>query len=286
MVNPHNRHRLSAVLGLICLLGAFLVSCHPVTATFIPYTSTPAEVTSTPTATRVWFPSTATPTVYVPPEETPTPDVSPGFDELAFQDDFSDHLAWLTGSYPGGNVAYGEGNLNLAVATPGGSLTSFRKDTYFSDFYEEITITANLCSPTDTYGLIFWSVNAQNYHQLSFNCGGEFSVEKVKSGRPSQLLALTPSSQVPRGGLSPFRVGLWVGDGLVRVYINGQFQTEIYVPPATGGIGIFARSAGGPAVSVSYSDMQVYLVSPVDYPPTPTPTLRPTNKPYPTLPTP
>jgi hypothetical protein len=286
MVNQHNWQRALAIIGILCLMGTFIAACHPLTPTYIPDTPSPTEQTSTPTATRVWFPSTATPTIYVPPTETPTPDVSPGFDELAFKDDFSDHSSWLTGSYAGGNVAYGEGTLNLSVASPGGSLTSFRKDTYFSDFYEEITITANLCSPTDTYGLTFWSVNGQNYHQLSFNCSGEFSIEKVKSGRPSQLLDLTPSSQVPRGGLSPFRVGLWVGDGLIRVYLNGQYQTGIYIPHATGGIGIFAHSAGGPAVSVSYSDMQMYLVSPVDYPPTPTPTLRPTNKPYPTLPTP
>jgi hypothetical protein len=234
----------------------------------------------------VWFPSTSTPTIYVPPEETPTPWENPDFGELVLQDDFSDKFAWLTGSYPGGNVAYGEDTLNLGVASPGGALTSFRKDTYFTDLYWEITLTANLCSPADTYGLIFWSVNDQNYHQLSFNCSGEYSIEKVKGGRPSTLLDLTPSSQVPRGGLSPFRVGLWVGNGLVRVYLNDQFQTGIYLSPATGGIGVFARSSNGPAVSVSYSDMQIYLVSPADYPPTPTPTLKPTKKPYSTLATP
>lgn len=263
-----------------------MAACQPVTATFEPDTPSPTMETITPTATRVWFPSTATPTVYIPPEETPTPPESPSFSELVIQDDFSDHTAWLTGTYAGGNVAYGVDNLNLGVATPNDLLTSFRKDTYFTDFYEEITVAANLCSPADTYGLIFWSVNDQTYHQLSFNCSGEFSIEKVKGGRISQLIEWTPSSQVPRGGLSPIRVGLWVGNGLVRVYLNGQFQTGMYIQTGTGGIGIFAHSSGGPAVSISFSDMQIYNVSLQDYPPTPTPTLRPTNKPYPTLPTP
>ena len=121
--------------------------------------------------------------------------------------------AWLTGAYPGGNVAYGADTLNLAVAVPNGSLTSYRKDTYFSDLYWEITVAANLCTPSDIYGLIFWSENEQNYHELAFNCSGEFSMDKVNSGYRSQLLDWTASSQVPRGGLSPFRVGLWVGKG-------------------------------------------------------------------------
>ena len=276
----------STLLSMVCLAGIFLAACQPAAATFETDTPAPVIGTLTSTATRVWFPSTATPTVYVPPEETASPDESAGYGELVLEDDFSDHTAWLTGAYPGGNVAYGENTLNLAVAVPNGSLTSYRKDTYFSDLYWEVTVAANLCTPTDIYGLIFWSENDKNYHELAFNCSGEFSVDKVNSSYRSELLDWTASSQVPRGGLTPFRVGLWVGKGLVRIYLNDQYQTGVYVPAGTGGIGIFARSNGGPAVSVSYSDMQVYAVSPQDYPPTPTPTLKPTIKPYPTQPKP
>lgn len=272
------------LISILCLAAMILAACQPVTATFEPDTPTAVMETPTSTATRIWFPSTATPTVYVPPEETPSPDENAGYGELVLEDDFSDRSAWLTGAYPGGNAAYGADSLNLAVAVPNGSLTSYRKDTYFSDLYWEITMAANLCTPSDIYGLIFWSVNEQNYHELAFNCSGEFSIDKMNSGYRSQLLDWTASSQVPRGGLSPFRVGLWVGKGLVRIYLNDQFQTGVYIPAGTGGIGIFARSTGGPAISVSYSDMQIYAVSPQDYPATPTPTLKPTNKPYPTQP--
>ncbi len=248
--------------------------------------TTPTINTVYPTATRIWFPSTSTPTVYIPFENTPTPYESPDYDVLVITDDFSERKSWQSGSFPAGNVAYGKNTLNLAVSSPRASLTSFRSDSYFSDFYWEMTVTGNLCSPTDAFGLIFWSVNDLNYDRLSFNCAGEYAVEKVNNGRSSPLMDWSPSSQVPRGGLSPFRVGLWVGGGNVRIYLNDIYQDGVYLPPATGGIGIFAQSGDGPAMNISYSNMQLYSVSPSDYPATPTPTPLPTKKPFPTLPTP
>lgn len=275
-----------AKLLLFFFSAALISSCEPAGQIFPTETPTPPAETPVVTATRVWFPSTATPTVYVPPTVTQQPEVLPSYGDLLIQDDFTDHLAWLTGSYANGNAAYSINALNLAVAELGGTVTSFRKETYFTDQYWEITLTPNLCTPIDTYGLIFWSVNKQTYHQLAFNCNGEFSIQKVKNGRSTPLTDWIPSSQVPRGGLSSMRVGLWIGGGLVRVLLNDQLQAGVYILPATGGIGIFATSNGGPAVNVSFSDMQIYTVNRGDYPPTPTPTVHPTNTPYPTQPKP
>ena len=289
MVGMHNHNiwkKAWRAIGLICLLLITLSACQPAEATIDPETPTPLTQTPTSTSTRIWFPSTATPTVYFTPLQTPTPSESPDFGELIIKDDFFDRTAWINGAFPAGNVAYGDKTLNLAVSSPGSSLTSFRKDTYFSDFYMETTVTANLCSASDSYGLVFWSVNDKTYYRISFNCSGEYALEKVKEGRPTTLLDWSPSGQVPRGGLSPVRVGLWVGGGYIRLYLNGIFQAGMYLPPATGGIGVFAQSAEGPAVSISYSDMEIYSVSPIDYPLTPTPTKKPTRRPYPTLATP
>lgn len=272
---------------VIACMAVLITACQNPSSQGEPIELTPSlQRTLTPTSTRIWFPSTSTPTVFTPPEITPTPIEYPDFGQQILQDDFSNQSLWLNGVFDDGNVAFGDRTLNLAVSQPGGNLTSFRMEPYAGDFFWEITITANLCSPTDRYGLIFWSVNDQNYHRISFNCRGEFAVERVKSGKPAVLLEWSPSSQVPRGGLSPFRAGLWVGGGFVRLYLNDQFQSGIYLTPASGGIGIFADSDGGPAVNISYSDMQMYAVSPGDYPPTPAPTSTPTRKPFPTLPTP
>jgi hypothetical protein len=274
------------ITALLCLSLVILAACQAVTSTVETDTPTPLTETPTQTATRIWFPSTATPTVYTTPQQTPTPNEGPDYGGLVITDDFSDRISWTTGVSIDGNVAYGDNTLNLSVSAPGSTLTSFRKDTYFSDFYLETSVTANLCSPTDTYGLIFWSLNNRTYYRISFMCSGEYSLEKIKESRITTLLDWSASGQIPRGGLSPFRVGIWVGGGYVRLYLNGIYQDGIYLAPTTGGIGAFAYSAEGPAVSISFSDMTIYSVSPGDYPLTPTPTKKPTQRPYPTLATP
>jgi hypothetical protein len=286
MHNKFMRKNSSLITTLLSLCMVVLSACQPAASSFETETPTPLTETPTPIATRIWFPSTSTPTVYFTPQQTPTPNESPDFGGLVIADDFSDHTSWTTGVSSAGNVAYGDNTLNLAVSTPGSILASYRKDTYFSDFYLETTVTANLCYPTDSYGLIFWSLNDRTYFRITFNCSGEYTLEKVKESNVTTLHDWTPSGQIPRGGLSPFRVGLWVGGGYVRLYLNGVYQDGVYLAPATGGIGAFAHSVEGPAVSISYSDMTIYSVSPGDYPLTPTPTKKPTQRPYSTLATP
>lgn len=270
-----------------CLAWAFLLAaCQPPATEDTPGLTGLDIATTAPTATREWFPATATPTVYLAEAATPTPPVDLSYGGVLVEEDFTGGSGWQNGSYPSGNVAFGNGTLNLAVGVPLGYLSSYRSDTYFSDMYWEVTITPNLCSPADKYGLIFWSAGEASYLRLAFNCRAEFAVESVKKNRAISLLDWTSSSQLPRGGMSPFRVGLWVGGGLVRVFINDIYQSGVYLAPGTGGIGIFAESSGGPALNISYADMQVYAVSPVDYLPSPTPTLKPSKTPLPTRPSP
>jgi len=265
--------------------GTLLSACLP-TATAVEPPPTASVAASTATATRVWFPPTATSTQYLRPSTTPTPVGQLRYGELLFFDPFSETNDWVSGSFAGGNIAYDDHKLNLAISTPGGSLLSLRKNTVTADLYIEMTILPNLCSPSDKYGIAFWSVTQEHYSRLAFDCSGQFALEKVKDGRTEAYLPWSPSSQVPRGVLSPIRVGLWLGGGLARVYVNNQLIADTYLPPGAGGIGFFAESHGGTAMNISYSDLQAYSVSMVDYPPTPTTTPSPTKKPYPTQPTP
>ncbi len=265
--------------------GAMLSACLP-SAGEVGSPPTATAAASTPTSTRVWFPATATPTQYVPPSITPTTVGQLRYGDILFSDQFSETNDWVSGSFAGGNIAYDDHKLNLAVSTPGGYLLSLRKNTITTDLYIEMTIQPNLCSPSDRYGIAFWSVNEEHYSRLVFDCSGQFALEKVKDGRTGTYLPWSPSSQVPRGVLSPIRVGLWLGGGLARVYVNNQLIADTYLTPGAGGIGFFAESHASAAMNISFSDLQAYSVSAGDYPPTPTTTPTPTKKPYPTQPTP
>jgi hypothetical protein len=234
----------------------------------------------------VWFPATSTPTRQVTIQPSATPDSAILYGNLVIDDQFKTPADWTNGSFPEGNIEFSESALNLAVASPGGTLVSLRTDTFTNDFYLETSITASLCTQPDTFGVIFWATNDRNYYREAFNCSGQFRLEKVSNGRVSALSEWTASSQAVRTPGVPVRVGLWVGRGLVRLYLNEEFQSSQSLAPTAGGIGFFASSNGSTAVTTQFTDLQVYEVSPVDYPPTATPTIRPTYTGVPTIPTP
>ncbi len=249
-------------------------------------TPTVLQVTQTPSATIVWFPATSTPTRQITIKPSSTPDASIQYGNLVIDDQFEIQSDWIHGAFPAGNIDFGDGSINLAVASPGGTLTSLRTDTFTDDFYLEVSITASLCKREDTFGVVFWATNDRTYHRVVFNCGGLFRIEKVSNGKVSALTDWAASAQAARTPGVPFRVGLWVGGGLVRIYLNNAFQASQKLAPTAGGIGFFTSSNATSAVTIQFSDLQLYEVSVVDYPATSTPTVRPTKTALPTIPTP
>lgn len=268
---------------VLCLLAA---GCIPAQTPVEEPTATPVPITATVTETRIWFPATATRTQPAATIFTATPLVEIQYSDLVLEDNFTDKEAWVTGSYASGNVAFGNQALSLAVAVPGGELNSFRRDTYFTDFYATIDATANLCSPQDTFGLAFWSTNTRNYYRLALNCSGAFRLEKIRENKVTTLSEWQQSDQLMRGPMGSVKIGLWAGGGLIRVYLNDHFQSELAIPRATGGLGLFTQSNSATAVTSVFSSLEVYQVLPENYPPTATPTTRPTKTPLPTIPTP
>ncbi len=270
--------------GWFVLLG--LSACLPRTTPETLPTDTPTLIPSTASPTIIWFPATATFTPLPTIKVTPTQQKVTGYGTLFVEDLFDSTDAWVTGSYADGNVAFGNHSLSLAVAQPGGTLTSFRRETYFTDFYLEITAESSLCSSNDTFGVAFWAANARTYHRLALSCSGSYRLERVREKRVTPLTEWLPSSKIFRGPMTSARIGLWAGGGLIRVFFDDEFQSELYTDRSTGGLGVFASSNGGTAVTGVFSNLQIYEVLPENYPPTPEPTLRPTKTALPTIPTP
>ena len=285
MQNQRKQVRLACALSLIIIV-AVLAGCSFQRESPFVETATSQSAIITPSSTIVWFPATSTPTRQVTIQPSATPDSSILFGNLVIDDQFKTSTDWTNGAFADGNIVFSENAINLAVASPGGTLVSLRTDTFTNDFYLEASITASLCTPPDTFGVVFWATNDRSYYRAAFNCGGQFRLEKVSNGRVTAVSEWTSSSQAVRTPGLPVRVGLWVGRGLVRIYLNEEFQTSQTLPPTAGGIGFFASSNGSTAVTTQFTDLQVYEVSPADYPPTATSTIRPTYTGVPTIPTP
>ncbi len=254
----------------------------------LPLEPSPAVDTPTPfvTETAVWFPATSTPTMPATLEPTPTPDASINYGELLLDDQFTTSADWAEADTTAGNRVIGNNELTLAVAIPGAVLTSTHKDLVVQDFYLETTITASLCRQQDSFGLIYAAVTPREYHRIAFNCAGQYRLEKVYFSRVTAITDWMGSSQAVRGPGAPVRVRVWSGNGIVRLYLNDRFEFSHPVYPPAGGIGFYAASGGDTAVTISFSDLQVYQVTRADYIPTATPTLPATKTPVPTAPKP
>jgi len=266
--------------------GALLLSaCLP--ATPVVPTITPTQMPSpspSATATVIWFPPTATFTPLPTREVLPTEDMHPAVAEVMLEDDFSDKTLWETVRTEVGSAAYGQNELTLAVSAPNEYLVSFRSEPQLSDYYLEIDIQPSLCRQGDLYGLLLRAESRQDFYRLMISCSGEMRLERVIAGR-----YLVLQDWIPTGKIFPglkFRVGVWVANDELRVFVNNQYQFLVRDTVfASGQVGVFARAAGNTPLTVNFSNMVIHNINTGGIPtaiPTVTVTSTPANTRMPT----
>jgi hypothetical protein len=278
---------LAAVLCLLALNGCMAGFDLP-TPTLIPPTAT-VTVTPTSTATIIWFPATATFTPAPTQATTPTPDLRPPLGKALLEDPFTDKTQWPVSQTTVGNVAYGKGELTLAVSGARGTLVSLRKAPMLNDFYLEVEALPSLCRGEDMYGVLLRASSAQDTYRVLVTCSGKVRVERVKGGKVLPLQEWTQSGQIFPGGMMRTRLGVWAQGDDLHVFINDVYQFSARDTVwESGTLGLFARSAGDTPLTVSFSDLAAYQVGPTGQQQQPTPTAAtaikaaPTRTPSPT----
>jgi hypothetical protein len=258
------------------------------------WTATPS-LTPSPTITIQWFPPTAT----LEPAHTmvvePTADMRPGLGRSLLEDSFEESPHWNVASAAAGSVAFGGNELTLAIKAPKESLITLRDGPSFDNFYLEITTQASLCRGNDYYGIVFRALGPQNFYRYSVSCNGTIRVDRVKGGYATILWNWSPSGQVPPGSPITLRLGVWAMGREMRFFINDAYQFAVRDAVFQfGRVGLFARSTGTSAVSISFSNLAVNSlnddaaasISTLVPPPSLTPTrtkMRRTATPRPTL---
>jgi hypothetical protein len=238
-----------------------------------PTTPPPTETSSLATLATVWFPATFTPTAYALTTPTQTPEQRPGLGPVTFSDDFSDPSLWDIASSDQGSASVENNRLTLAVQ-PGVYFISLRHNLVLDDFYAEITARTSLCRSADDYGLLIRAVPVA-YYRYALSCDGNVRLERVSVSERHPLYARTPSADAPSGAPAEVRLGVWAVGPEMRFFLNGRYQFTVSDPNLSSGtLGVFARSAGDTAVTVSFSDLTVHSVFYVA--PTVTPTGTPT----------
>lgn len=264
--------------GLVSF-AAFMAGCMPL----FPFSSTPMPSpvqatmtpTETPTPTRIWFPATETPTPRsTGPTQTPTIDLRPLDGLILLQDDFSQTDRWELIQANYGSVAYGKNELTIAIKEVRRSLYTTIFEPVPADYYLEVTINPSLCKNDDQYGVIFRTQSNSQFYRFVLQCDGVMRIDWVQGSSAAPLATLEKSGQVLPGPLQKLRVGLWLYQDEVRVFVNDIYQFSAYrLQYLDGGLGFFGRAIGGSALTVNFSDLVLRESAPL--PPTPTPSVTP-----------
>jgi hypothetical protein len=258
-INP----RLGAAICLsFCLL---LNSACAAAAPLLP-TETPTQVlpTGTPTPTPVWFPPTATFTPYPSPTTLPpTPEQRPGIGSLILQDDFSDEQVWALADKDGASARMGKNELTIVITKKRVAHFSLRTTPQLHNFYAEITANPGICRGLDEYGLLIRAESPSDYYRFSLSCDSQVRLDRILGGQASSPQPWLLSGDVPPGGPSMSRLGVWAVGDEMRFFVNGNFQFAVNDGQiASGVLGVFARSASDEAFTVNFLNLEVWEVNP------------------------
>jgi hypothetical protein len=230
-----------------------------------------------PTAPTIWFPPTDTLAPLPTRVNTPTPVLHPGVGSLILGDDFSDPSVWQTAQSDQASAIVTGNRLSLAVKQPHIGVVSLRSGLIARDFYAEVIARPSLCLGRDDYGLIYRANSPNDYYRIALTCDGTVRADRVRGGTATSMSPPAPSGDVPPGPPGEVRISIWTSGPEMRVFLNGHYQFTVIDPLfASGVFGLFARSEGENAVTVTFSDLQVSEVSYASPTPTLTPSLTPT----------
>ena len=246
------------------LLALHISACMPSTSILATPTLPTPTATTTPTPTIVWFPPTATFTPY--PTATalpPTPDQRPGVGAVTFTDNFSDPSLWVLSNNEKGRAAFGKNELTIAIQDQKTYIYAQRTEPILSNFYAEMTAGPNLCQGADEYGMLFRLVSAATFYRYSLSCDGRVRLDRLTGGQASSPQPWLETGIVPIGAPSTSRLGVWAVGPEMRFFVGDQFLFSIQDPLIPNGVlGVFARSTGGHALTVSFADLIVYQINP------------------------
>jgi hypothetical protein len=233
-----------------------LSACLPVVVPSLP-TET-LTLTPEPSATVEWFPPTPTPEITPITEIIPTQAIFSELGEVIFRDDFNAPEQWIVPQTDRGQINISNGEANIIINEPKSYLVGTREKPDLTSFYVEITANPILCNGRDEYGLLFRVYGRSQFYRFAITCEGELRLDKITAGGGTILYPSTRSASVPVGAPSISKIAVLAEGDQLHLFINGDYQTSVTDQQLlVGSFGIFARSAGDSALTVSFSDLIV-----------------------------
>jgi hypothetical protein len=247
--------RLKVILLVLVLF--FLSACMP-TGTIQPLPTATATSTLPSTATIDWFPATSTPDVQPTPVPSSTPNSFSSLGQVIFEDRFQTSAGWNISRSSRGEISIAGSEINIVINQANSYLYAYRESPDLDDYFVQIRAKTSLCSGRDEYGLLFRLSNDQNFYRYSLSCSGEVRLEKIVAGGVVTLQPWTRSASIPVGAPSISNLEVLAQGEEMSFFINGDLQFKVVDEDLKiGSFGVFGKSSGDSAYTVSFSDLVV-----------------------------
>ena len=245
----------------LILIAFWLMGCGVQPTT--PFPSETPTITQAPTNTIIWFPPTCTSTSAPTEDHTPTPDVRQQLGPLILDDDFRTGEDWPQADTVNSSIAVSNQHLTLVLSKGNGYIYTLRKSPYLKNFYAEITTEVNLCRSQDEYGMLLRAASNSSYYRFALACNGTAKVERLLRGVLSLSIPPQINGAVPNGSPSISRLAVWAEGKELRFYANEQLLFSLSDRAlGAGSIGVFVRTQQDSALSVNFSQLEVYEIAP------------------------
>jgi len=242
---------------LFVLVLFSLSGCIP-TETVQPLPTETVKNTPPSTATVDWFPATSTPDLQPTPVPSSTPNSFSSLGEVVFEDRFQSSAGWNISRSSRGEISIAGSEINIVINQANSYLYAYREKPDLDDFFVQIRAMPSLCTGRDEYGLLFRLTNDQNFYRYSLSCSGEVRLEKIVAGGVVTLQPWTRSASVPVGAPSISNLEVLAQGEEMSFFVNGDLQFKVVDEELKiGSFGIFGKSTGDSAYTVSFSDLVV-----------------------------
>lgn len=256
----------SALLATLCSCVA-APSLGKASPPFSQPTSPPA-----PTGTStVAFPTVVPSATWTPGATlTPTVDLLPEFGAQLLADPMDDPTAWVLATTASGGAAFTDERLTLSVRTPRVFQSARRKDPIIGDFFAEVDVVTEVCSPGDEIGLTARGGGLGEQYRFLIGCDGTARITRILEDGSRALTLRVASAAIHSGAPAQNHLSVWLRGLDLKFFVNGdEILTARDAALTRGVVGVIARAGPGGQVSVGFDNLLIYALA--DTNPTATP---------------
>jgi hypothetical protein len=184
-------------------------------------------------------------------------------------DEFDDEDGWDLGADSLGASSLEAGRLVLALHQTGTFRYVLVPDAFAGDFYLEVMLRTELCSPNDEFGVMVRLTPGSENYRIGLHCDGRARITRVLIDSSVALLPPTSSPVIIPGAPAANRLAVMASGDTLAVFLNGFEAFRVRDRAIISGrFALFALARHSRQLTVAFDDLDIYELLPL---PTSTP---------------